>query len=170
MACMARPAFSTARRNSRMIDLNIRALTDLTLRLLPQIVETRGRILHVASTAAFLPGPNMAVYYATKAYVLSFSEALAQELKSAGVKVSVLCPGPTSTGFQARAGLDPVLFDRLRPMSARDVAEAGYLGLMAGQRVIVPGLLNKAARMLAHLAPRAILLPIVGRLQESRKA
>ncbi|MDB5545689.1 MAG: hypothetical protein JWO64_2838 [Hyphomicrobiales bacterium] len=153
-----------------MIDLNIRALTDLTLRLLPQIIEARGRILNVASIAAFLPGPQMAVYYASKAYVLSFSEALSQELKGAGVKVSVLCPGPTSTGFPARAGLDAALFQRMRPASARDVAEAGYAGLMAGQRVIVPGLLNKLSRVLAGVTPRAILLPLVGRLQESRKA
>lgn len=152
-----------------MIDLNIRSLTDLTLRLLPQIAEARGRILQVASTAAFLPGPNMAVYYATKAYVLSFSEALAQETKRTGVRVSVLCPGPTSTGFQTRAGLDATLFNMLRPASARAVAEAGYAGLMAGQRVIVPGVMNKASRLLARLTPNEILLPIVGRLQESRK-
>jgi short-subunit dehydrogenase len=154
----------------QMIDLNIRTLTDLTLRFLPQIVEARGRILQVASVAAFLPGPNMAVYYATKAYVLSFSEALGQELKGAGVHVGVLCPGPTSTGFQTRAGLDATLFKRLRPMDARDVAEAGYAGMMAEQRVIVPGFLNKASRLMAGLTPSAILLPIVGRLQESRKA
>ncbi len=153
-----------------MIDLNIRALTDLTLRLLPQIIEARGRILNVASIAAFLPGPQMAVYYASKAYVLSFSEALSQELKGAGVKVSVLCPGPTYTGFPARAGLDAALFQRMRPASARDVAEAGYAGLMAGQRVIVPGVVNKLSRMLAGMTPHAILLPLVGRLQESRKA
>jgi short-subunit dehydrogenase len=153
-----------------MIDLNIRALTDLTLRLLPQIIETRGRILNVASIAAFLPGPQMAVYYASKAYVLSFSEALSQELKGAGVMVSVLCPGPTSTGFPARAGLDAALFQRMRPANARDVAQAGYAGLMAGQRVIVPGVLNKFSRVLAGVTPRAILLPLVGRLQESRKA
>lgn len=153
-----------------MIDLNIRALTDLTLRLLPQIVEARGRILHVASIAAFLPGPNMAVYYATKAYVLSFSQALSQELRGKGVTVSVLCPGPTSTRFQARAGLDPAMFEKLRPASARAVAEAGYAGLMAGRRVIVPGAMNKLSRVLAGLAPRAILLPLVARLQESRKA
>ncbi|MDB5644100.1 MAG: hypothetical protein JWN07_3417, partial [Hyphomicrobiales bacterium] len=112
-----------------MIDLNIRALTDLTLRLLPQITQARGGLLQVASTAAFLPGPNMAVYYATKAYVLSFSEALAQEMKAAGVRVCVLCPGPTATGFQTRAGLDAAIFDTMRPMSARAVAEAGFAGL-----------------------------------------
>lgn len=152
-----------------MIDLNIRALTDITLCFLPQIVEARGRILQVASVAAFLPGPHMAVYYATKAYVLSFSEALGQELKHAGVQVSALCPGPTYTGFQSRAGFDAKLFERLRPMTARDVAQAGYAGLMAGRRVIVPGMLNKASRVLARLTPHAVLLPIAERLQESRK-
>jgi short-subunit dehydrogenase len=153
-----------------MIDLNVRALTDLTLRFLPQIVATRGRILQVASTAAFLPGPGMAVYYATKAYVLSFGEALSQELKATGATVSVLCPGPTLTGFQARAGLDAALFNMLRPMNAHEVAQAGYAGLMAGKRVIVPGALNKISRAMAGLSPRLFLLPVVGRLQESRKA
>lgn len=153
-----------------VIDLNIRALTDLTLHVLPQIVAARGRILQVASVAAFLPGPNMAVYYASKAYVLSFGEALSQELKGTGATVSVLCPGPTTTGFQQRAGLDASIFKTMRPMSARDVAEAGYAGLMAGERVIVPGALNKISRILASLSPRALLLPVVGRLQESRKA
>ena len=153
-----------------MIDLNIRALTDLTLRFLPQIAAARGDILQVASTAAFLPGPNMAIYYATKAYVLSFSEALAQEMKGSGVRVSVLCPGPTATGFQKRAGLDAAIFDTMRPMNARVVAQAGYDGLMAGQRVIVPGWTNKASRLLAGLTPRVWLLPVVQRLQESRKA
>jgi short-subunit dehydrogenase len=153
-----------------MIDLNIRALTDLTLRFLPQISKARGGLLQVASIAAFLPGPHMAVYYATKAYVLSFSEALAQELKAKGVRVSVLCPGPTSTGFQKRAGLDAALFDAMHPMNARTVAQAGYKGLMARQRVIVPGFVNKASRVLAGLTPRALLLPLLQRLQEGRKA
>lgn len=156
-------------RQLELIDLNIRGLTDLTLRFLPQIAEARGRILNVASIAAFLPGPQMAVYYASKAYVLSFSEALSEELKGAGVRVCALCPGPTSSGFQARAGLDAGLFDRLRPMSPRDVAEAGYAGMMAGRRVIVPGFRNKASRIAVSLSPRALLLPIVKRLQESRK-
>jgi short-subunit dehydrogenase len=152
-----------------IVDLNIRALTDLTLRYLPQIVASRGRILQVASTAAFLPGPHMAVYYASKAYVLSFGEALAQEIKATGATVSVLCPGPTSTGFQARAGLDATLFRLMRPMDARAVAEAGYAGLMRGDRVIVPGAFNKASRIITGLSPRALLLPLLGRLQENRR-
>jgi short-subunit dehydrogenase len=152
-----------------MIDLNIRALTDLSLRFLPQISAARGGLLQVASIAAFLPGPNMAVYYATKAYVLSFSEALAQEVKAKGVRVSVLCPGPTATGFQNRAGLDAALFEALRPMKARAVAQAGYAGLMAGQRVVVPGFMNRISRLLASLTPHALLLPLVQRLQASRK-
>jgi short-subunit dehydrogenase len=152
-----------------MIDLNIRVLTDLTLRLLPQLVSVRGRILQVASVAAFLPGPHMAVYYATKAFVLSFGEALAQELKETGVSVSVLCPGPTKTGFQARAGLDATLFKMMRPMNARDVAQAGYDGMMAGRRTIFPGPLNGASAILARIAPRMLLLPLVARLQAARK-
>ena len=88
-----------------MVDLNVRALTALTLRFLPAIVATQGAILNVASIAAFMPGPNFAIYYATKAYVLSFSEALTEELRPSGVKVSCLCPGPVETGFQARSGL-----------------------------------------------------------------
>lgn len=153
-----------------MIDLNMRALTDLTLRLLPQIIRARGRILQVASTAAFLPGPHMAVYYASKAYVLSFGEALGEELKESGVTVSTLCPGPTRTGFQARAGLDAKLFETLAPMDARSVAQAGYRGMMAGQRTIVPGLLNKTSTWISRLTPRALLLPLVAKMQASRKA
>ena len=89
-----------------IVDLNMRALTALTLRFLPSIVAAKGGVLNVASVAAFMPGPGFAVYYATKAYVRSFSEALSQELKPSGVKVACLCPGPVHTGFQARAGID----------------------------------------------------------------
>ncbi len=153
-----------------MIDLNIRALTDLTLRFLPEIIAARGRILHVASTASFLPGPGMAVYYASKAYVLSLGEALAHELRDTGASVTTLCPGPTLTGFQARAGFDATLFKGPRPMEARAVALAGYAGMMAGKRVIVPGAMNKLTMIFARLAPRALLLAAVGRLQEGRKA
>ncbi|MDB5595590.1 MAG: Sulfoacetaldehyde reductase [Hyphomicrobiales bacterium] len=151
-----------------MVDLNMRALTDLTLRLLPGIVARRGRVLNVASTAAFLPGPYMAVYYASKAYVLSFGQALSQELKASGVTITTLCPGPTTTQFQARAGMDPKMFERLRPMTARSVALAGYEGMMAGKRVVVPGLLNKATAILVPLLPRSLLLMVVARLQERR--
>jgi short-subunit dehydrogenase len=152
-----------------MIDLNIRALIDLTLRFLPQIVAARGGVLNVASTAAFQPGPGMAVYYATKAFVLSFSEALAQELKGEGVTVTALCPGPTLTGFQQRAGFDSsMLLTRMTAMSAKDVAAAGYAALMAGERVAIPGLVNKVTAFSAPFTPNAVLLPLVERLQKKR--
>jgi short-subunit dehydrogenase len=125
-----------------MIDLNVRTLTDMSLRWIESLTRHRGGILNVASVAGFMPGPNMAVYYATKAYVLSFSEALHRELKPRGVRVTVLAPGPVPTEFQARAGLggNP---PRILTCSAEQVARAGYRGLMAGKRLVVPGLGNK---------------------------
>jgi hypothetical protein len=148
-----------------MIDLNVRALTDLTLACLPAIRAARGGILNVASTAAFQPGPGMAVYYATKAFVLSFSEALWEELRGEGVRVTALCPGPTATGFQARARMDARLLDVMKPMSAAAVARAGAEAFLRGDRVMVPGPMNKVTAALGPLAPRRLLLPLVGRLQ-----
>ena len=132
-------------------------------------MTARGRILNVASVAAFLPGPGMAVYYATKAYVVSFSQALGEELRGAGVSVSALCPGITETGFHARAGLDASLLRGLPAMRAMAVAEAGYAGLMAGRRLIVPGLFNRIMVGLVSLTPKALLLPVVGHLQARRR-
>ena len=155
-----------------MIDLNIRALTAVTHRFLPAIVSARGGILNVASIAAFAPGPGMAVYYASKAFVLSFSEALAQELANQGVRVTALCPGPVVTGFQARAGFDPAMLKGMGPavLSARVTAQAGYDGLMAGRRVVVPGAINKSlARAMAWI-PHAILLPQLLARQSKRAA
>ena len=152
-----------------MIDLNIRTLADLTLRLLPQIVARKGRILNVASIVAFCPGPGMAMYYASKAFVLSFSQALSQEL-AGQVAVTALCPGATATGFAARAGFSPdMAVGRVVGASAMSVAEAGYAGLMAGRRVVVPGFANKLLVFGASLAPRAWLLPAVARMQAKRK-
>jgi short-subunit dehydrogenase len=154
-----------------MIDLNIRVLTALTLRFLAPIVAARGAILNVASVAAFMPGPGFAVYYATKAYVRSFSEALAEELKPLGVRVSALCPGPVATGFQSRAGFDfsgPMGAMKPALLPADEVARQGYDGLMAGKRVVVPGAVNKALVFGAGLTPRAILLPILAMAQKSR--
>lgn len=144
-----------------MIDLNVRALTDLTHRFLPQIVAAKGGVLNVASIAAYAPGPGMAVYYASKAFVLSFTEALAEELSGTGVRVCALCPGPVVTGFQARAGMsDSVMKDAgAAAVPARTVAEEGFAALMAGRRTIIPG---AAAKMLAQAMawiPHAILLP-----------
>lgn len=154
-----------------MIDLNIRALTALTLRHLPAIKEARGGVLNVASIASFMPGPGLAVYYATKAYVRSFSEALWQEMKPCGVKVSCLCPGPVITGFQARAGFNlEGGMAAMKPalVSAEEVARQAYDGLMANRRVVVPGWVNKAIVWSQTLTPRALLLPALGYAQKAR--
>lgn len=144
-----------------MIDLNMRALTDLTLRFLPEIIEARGDLMNVASTAAFMPGPNMAAYYASKAYVLSFSEALNYELRGR-VRVTALCPGPVPSGFQARAtggkGFKRAGFF----MTPADfVARKGWRAFERGKRVMIPGLLNKLGVGIAPFAPRAWLLRAV---------
>ncbi len=146
-----------------MIDVNVRALTELSLAFADSLVRHRGGILNVASIAGFLPGPGMAAYYASKAYVLSFSEALHEELKKSGVRVTVLCPGPVATGFQARAGLRPggIGEGGLLALPARRVAEIGYDGLARGKRVVVAGLANRLAVFFMGLVPHALLLPIV---------
>lgn len=154
-----------------MIDLNIRALTALTLRFLPSIIAARGAILNVASVASFIPGPGFAIYYASKAYVRSFSEALAEELRPRGVRVTALCPGPVLTGFQGRAGF--ALTGGMKAMTpallpAEEVARQGYEALLRGRRVIVPGLVNKIVVLLGRAAPRAILLPLLARAQQAR--
>jgi short-subunit dehydrogenase len=163
------PASALARAEQiEMIDLNVRALTDLTLAFLPELRAARGRILNVASVAAFLPGPGMAVYYATKAFVLSFSEALWFELKDEGVAVSALCPGPTASGFGARAGVHPEMLDSVRGLTAREVAQAGYDGLMAGRRVVVPGFGFRLSAWFARFAPRLLAMSFVARVQMKR--
>jgi short-subunit dehydrogenase len=140
-----------------MIQLNVAALTDLTKRFLPGMVERgRGGVLNVASTAAFQPGPGMAVYYATKAYVLSFSEALHHELQGTGVTVTALCPGPTRSGFQAVAGFGQKPAIERVMMEARPVAEEGYEAFMKKQAVRVPGLLNKIGAASINLLPRRL--------------
>jgi short-subunit dehydrogenase len=142
-----------------MIDLNVRALTDLSLAWTESLARHRGGILNVASVSAFLPGPHMAVYYASKAYVLSFSEALHHELKGRGIRVTVLCPGPVPTEFQARAGYrKDHSGPKLLRLSADQVAEAGYEGLMRGERVVVPGLGNKIVTTALGLLPRRLVL------------
>ena len=152
-----------------MVDLNIRALVELTSLFLPPIRAAKGRILNVASIAAFLPGPGFAVYYATKAFVVSFSAALRQELKGEGVTVSALCPGPTASGFQARAGFSASLpLAKIAMMDTMSVAEAGYAGLMRGKRLIVPGLSNKITVAVSALTPHSLSLPIIAKLQKSR--
>ncbi len=144
-----------------MIRLNVEVLTELTKRLLPDLVATRGKILNLGSTAAFQPGPMMAVYYATKAYVLSFSEALASELAGSGVTVTCLCPGPTKSGFQARAHLEGARLVSVGLMSAEAVARRGVDGMLAGRRVVIPGALNWLGAQGTRLAPRRLLTGIV---------
>jgi uncharacterized protein len=141
-----------------MIDLNIRALTDLSLRWLDSITRHRGGILNVASIAGFFPGPGMAVYHATKAYVLSFTEALHEELKSAGVRVCALCPGPVETEFFERAGLPHDYFPAYLNRSAERVAREAYDGFMGGHRVVVPGKPNRILTLLPRLLPRGLML------------
>ena len=155
----------------QMIHVNIVALTHLTKRFLPAMLARRsGRILNVASTAAFLPGPLMAVYYATKAYVLSFTEALANEVAGSGVTVTALCPGPTASNFQGVAGLEEskLVFGKKLP-TAREVAEAGYGGMMAGKNVVIPGLSNKLTANAPRFLPRTAVAKIVRAAQERRK-
>ena len=152
-----------------MIDLNVRALTDLSLAFVESLARRKGGILNVASTAAFFPGPGMAVYYATKAYVLSFSEALHQELKPRGIRVTTVCPGPVPTEFQARAGMARDFFPSFIARSAESVARQAYRGLKQGRLVVVPGWPNKLAAMLAPLSPRSLLLRTVHSYQTSRR-
>ena len=151
-----------------MIDLNVRALTELSLAWIDILKRRKGGILNVGSVAGFLPGPGMAVYYATKAYVLSFSQALHHELKPFGVRVTVLCPGPVPTEFQARAGVSSATFPRLLARSAERVADEGYRGLQAGRAVVVPGGPNKVVTVLARLLPRRVLLAATAQHQKNR--
>jgi hypothetical protein len=151
-----------------MMQLNMIALTHLTKLFLPDMVERgTGRIMNVASTAAFQPGPLMAVYYATKAYVLSFSEAIAEELVGTGVTVTALCPGPTETGFQSRADMeDSKLVSGRDIMSAEEVAKTGYRALMSGKRVVIPGTMNKIMATSIRFTPRKMVTGIVKKMQE----
>jgi len=151
-----------------IIDVNIRALTDLSLRFADQLIRHRGGILNVASIAGFLPGPGMAVYYASKAYVLSFSEALRRELASRGVRVTALCPGPVKTEFQLRAGLDTKRPSPLLARTAEQVAQAGYDGFMAGKRLVIPGVGNKIVSLLPKFLPRGLVLKTLESYQRNR--
>ena len=156
-----RVAEQALERQIEMIDLNVRALTELARRVLPAMLERReGAILNVASTAAFQPGPGSAVYFATKAFVLSFSEALHQELKGTGIKVSALCPGPTATEFGVAAGYEGAQLRRFSA-DARGVVEAGLAGLERNRAVVVPGLSNKATAQAHRFLSRAVMRRIV---------
>jgi uncharacterized protein len=152
-----------------MIDVNVRALTALSLAFVDSLARRKGGILNVASVAGFLPGPGMAVYYATKAYVVSFSQALHQELKPRGVRVTALCPGPVATEFQARAGMTRPTFPPVLLRSAEHVAQEGYRGLRQGRLLVVPGLPNKVVAALVPLLPRRLVLAATARQQKQRK-
>lgn len=153
-----------------IIDVNVRAATDLMLRFLPaMLARGSGAILNIGSVAGFTPGPRMALYFASKAYLISISQALMQEVRDAGVTVTCLCPGPLRTPFLARAGADKIaLFKMLRKLDAADVARAGWNAMKARRALCVPGIGNKAIVTATRFLPRTALLAIVGRLQRKR--
>ena len=153
-----------------IIAINITALTDLTRRLLPGILERgSGAIMNVASTAAFLPGPGMAVYYASKAYVLSFTEALAEELRGTAINISAFCPGPTATEFADVAGMSQSKLFKQKSllMSSAAVAKIGWDGLLTGKRVVIPGLKNNLLNQSLRITPRTIIARISASLNAS---
>jgi uncharacterized protein len=155
-----------------MIQVNITALTHLSRLFLPAMIANKsGKILNLASTAAFQPGPWMAAYYATKAYVLSLSEALHNELRASGIGVTALCPGPTPTGFQQRAGANDTRLMKskvMAKMDARQVAEKGYAGMLKNKRVVVPGFVNQLLAAGAHIGPRSLSAAIAGSLNRPK--
>ncbi len=155
-----------------MFQVNVMSLVALVKLALPGMIARKsGHVLNVASTAAFQPGPFLAGYYASKACVLSYTEALAEELRGTGVTATCLCPGPTRTGFFRRADLDGVGYASLLGlMSARDVAELGYRSMMAGKPLAIPGWLNRLAAFSVRFAPRRVVVRITRSLQEGRGA
>lgn len=156
-------------KNLKMIDLNIATLTHLTHFFLQEMIRMKsGKILNVASIAAFVPGPGMAVYYASKAYVLSFSEALARELKGTGVSVTALCPGPTETGFAAAAGLGKSLMHRIiKGATSKSVAKAGYKAMLNGKAIETPGFVNKLTAFMPRFTPRFITRNMIYKIHKS---
>ena len=160
-----------AGRISEMLQVNMVALTELTRLLLPpMIARRRGRVLLVGSTAGFMPGPAMAVYYATKAFVLSFGEALAYELRGTGVTATTLCPGPTTTNFADTAGVaTSAIFENrlMKPMSSAEVVRLGYEGMKAGRRVMVTGWLNRFLAATASRSPRSMTLAIAAKANQT---
>jgi len=163
---MGRFATADAKRLRQMIDLNVGTLADLCRAVAPGMIERKsGGIVNVASTAAFQPGPNMAVYFATKAFVLSFTEAMHEELKPHGIHVTCLCPGPTRTEFGDVAGFGGNgMFDRVA-MESPDVVTAGLEGLDKNRAVVVPGLLNKISANSGRFAPRSVVRKIAGAIK-----
>lgn len=150
-------------KETELLQVNVVALTELTKLLIgPMIKRKYGKILNVGSVAGFVPGPGMAVYYASKAYVLSFSEALANEVSGTGISVTLLAPGPTSTEFQSRAGMDENrAFSTMKPMSAARAARKGYQAMNRGQGIAIPGLTNKAVATMSRMVPREVIPAMV---------
>lgn len=160
------------RRQLDMIQVNVAALVELTHRFLPEMIARKaGGVLNVASTAGFQPGPHMAIYYATKAFVLSFSEAIGEELAGSGVKVTALCPGPTESEFRSRAKVEksPVSRSKVIPTAtAESVARAGYEGFLRGKRIVVPGLVNKLAVQSNRIGPRRLVARVAGKINKAK--
>ena len=154
-----------------IVDLNIRALAELTLHFLPGMVARgRGGVINLGSVAGFLPGPHMSTYYASKAFVRSFSNALHEELRRKGVTVTLVAPGPVRTKFLEKAGAKRAALFRLLPKAdAEFVADCAWRGFMQKRRIIVPGISAKLTLLAASIVPSAVLLPLVGRLQQTRK-
>ena len=153
-----------------LLQVNLVCLTHLTKLFLKDMVKQgKGKILNVSSAAAFQPGPLMAVYFASKAYVLSFSEAIANELENTGVNVTVLCPGSTVSAFHERTGMaDSNLLKAKNMMDAKTVAQIGYDGLMRGQIIVVPGLANKLLAKIVGFFPRSWVIKVVRTMQEDK--
>lgn len=163
-----RGPFSESKLESQldMIQVNVASLVHLTHLLLPDMLRRgRGRVLNVASTAAFQPGPRMAIYYATKAFVLSFSEALYEECRGSGVTVTCLCPGPTRTEFAAAAQMQDAPLFRMGPMSPAAVAGIGYRGMKKGKPLVIAGAGNRIVAFSVRFTPRALVRQIVKRIQ-----
>jgi short-subunit dehydrogenase len=152
-----------------MIDLNVRVLTELSLRWLDSLARHRGGIVNVGSLTGFFPGPTMAVYHSTKAYALSFGESLHHELKSKGIRVTTLCPGPVETDFMARAGVIAGDYPRSLVHAVDRVARDGYNGFVAGRAVVITGFLNRLSTLLPRLLPRALITRIVAFSQSGRR-
>lgn len=162
-------AESDVARELSLLQVNIVALVHLTRLFLPGMLARKsGRILNVASTAAFVPGPFMACYYASKAFVLSFSEAIDEEIAGSGVSVTVLCPGPTTTEFQKRAGIGKTSLFSGRVMTSLAVAQIGYDALMAGKRTVIAGFRNKMLALSSRLAPRKMATAVVRKMNKNR--
>ncbi len=162
--------YSDPSQQVNMLGVNIMTPVRLTTLFLPAMLKKgSGRILNIASTAAFQPGPFMAGYYASKAFLVSFTAGLAEEVRERGVTVSVLCPGPMATGFRARAGIkQPTLFAALADIDSRVAARSGFEGLMAGKGIIIPGILNKLGILTGRIVPMTLMARILGKVQKQR--